>query len=419
MSAFQLFSVWSVVSGPVASSGLRISSLTPVATKLRLALLLAVLPMNASAASYYVVTDGKAGNDGSQEKPFPSVEAALAKVGGGQTIILKPGIYRGPMLIDKAYAGTKAHPTVIKSELKWKAVIAGAPYHVIDNLADWVVVDGFEVLGARYVGIKMEADHDTVANCWVHNNSLGGVAMHNRAGGLIENNLVEFNGSHVQFHHGIYADGDGLSIRGNIVRHNAGFGLHLYPSLRNSVIACNLVYGHASKPGIIVVCPDGGGRNVIVNNTVAENDGALAIWHGNGEVVVNNILLAGRNAISLAQQTTNVLVDYNLCTQTEDRQGAHAITGDPKFVDAGRGVFWLKPESAAIGKGTPEYAPATDFWGRPVAKDRPPDVGAFAFVPALATEQARVGWYYNWAYRFAPASGRDMPDLWALPTWKP
>ena len=53
--------------------------------------------------------------------------------------------------------------------------------------------------------------------------------------------------------------------------------------------------------------------------------------------------------------------------------------------------------------------PATDFWGRPVAKDKPPALGAFAFVPFLATEQARVGWYYNWAYRFAPASGLVCP----------
>ncbi|MGD0090884.1 MAG: hypothetical protein ABSE73_13280 [Planctomycetota bacterium] len=69
-------------------------------------------------------------------------------------------------------------------------------------------------------------------------------------------------------------------------------------------------------------------------------------------------------------------------------------------------------------QGTPEHAPATDFWGRPAAKDRPPDLGAFWFVPVLATEQARAGWHHNWAYRFAPDAGQDMPDLWALPAGK-
>lgn len=62
-----------------------------------------------------------------------------------------------------------------------------------------------------------------------------GIAMHNQKGGVIENNLIEFNGGHVQFDHGVYADGDELTVQGNIVRHNASYGLHLYPD-RKSVV---------------------------------------------------------------------------------------------------------------------------------------------------------------------------------------
>jgi hypothetical protein len=97
----------------------------------------------------------------------------------------------------------------------------------------WLTVDGFEVLGARYDGIKLNGDHNVVRNCWVHHNTQMGIAMHHVLNGTIENNLIEFNGCHVQFDHGVYADGDGLTVRGNIVRHNAAFGLHLYPSLRD------------------------------------------------------------------------------------------------------------------------------------------------------------------------------------------
>ena len=84
----------------------------------------------AAAATGYVATDGKAENDGSRAKPWPSVEHALSRLGGGHTILVSPGVYRGPIQIAKQFAGTRERPTVIQSEVKWKAVIMGAD-HVV------------------------------------------------------------------------------------------------------------------------------------------------------------------------------------------------------------------------------------------------------------------------------------------------
>jgi Right handed beta helix region len=75
---------------------------------------------------------------------------------------------------------------------------------------------------------------------------------------VIENNLIEYNGQHPHLHHGVYADSDGLILRNNIVRNNAGFGLHCYPAVKNAVIANNLVHGHHGEPGILIACPTGG-----------------------------------------------------------------------------------------------------------------------------------------------------------------
>ena len=385
-----------------------------------LTILLALTAIAAEAGTYYVATDGKPENDGSAGKPWPSVEYALSKVGGGHTIVLKPGVYRGPLQIAKQYAGTEAQPTVIKAEVKWQAVILGAEYHVVYTAdgCDWVVIDGFEVMGGRYDGVKISGDHSVVRNCWVHNNKAMGIAMHNRKGGTIENNLIEFNGDHVQFDHGVYADGEGLTVRGNVVRHNASFGLHLYPSIKNARIENNLVFGQVRRRGIIVSCPEGGGKNTIVNNTVVDAH-PLTLWNGNGEVVGNNILVAdGPEAISFGEGTQQVVVDYNLCVPKSPRQGPHGLTGDPRFVDPARGVFWLGQGSPAIGKGSPQHAPTMDFWGRPRAKDKAPDLGAFAFQPALTREQARAGWDHGWAYhRHGPKA--VLPDPWAVPPSKP
>jgi hypothetical protein len=92
--------------------------------------------------------DGRAENEGTLARPWPSVEYALLQVGGGHTIIVRPGIYRGPIEIGGGFAGTAERPTVVQSEVKWRAVIIGAEYHVISNADDcnWVIIDGFEVM---------------------------------------------------------------------------------------------------------------------------------------------------------------------------------------------------------------------------------------------------------------------------------
>ena len=383
--------------------------------QIRVHLLLLSMAIAAPAANFYVATDGKIENDGSRAKPWPSVEHALSQVGGGHTIIVKPGLYRGPIQIAKQFAGTRERPTVLQSEVKWKAIIIGAEYHAVStgDGCDWVTIDGFEVLGARHDGVKLNGHHSVVRNCWVHNNQAMGVAMHNKRGGLIENNLIEFNGTHIQFDHGVYADGEELTVRGNIVRHNASFALHLYPSIKNSRIENNLIYGQVRRRGIIVSCPTGGGKNVIVNNTVIEQL-PFTLWAGNGEIIANNILVSESedDVLSLTEGTTNTLADYNLCLPKSARQGPHGVTGNPMFVDAGKGLFWLRAESPARRQGSPEHAPATDFWGRPRAKGQPPDLGAMPFASELLRPEVRGRFEYNWAYY---RHGGTLPDLWALP----
>ena len=93
--------------------------------------------------------------------------------------------------------------------MKWKAVVnggEGAAINVVD--CPGIVIDGFEVSGARGEGISMNTDLGTVRNCWVHNNDHMGVSSHGHRGVRIEANLIEFNGCNIQFHHGVYADGE-------------------------------------------------------------------------------------------------------------------------------------------------------------------------------------------------------------------
>ncbi len=241
-----------------------------------------------------------------------------------------------------------------------------------------------------------------------------GISSHDHRNVTIEANLIEFNGCNIQFHHGVYASGEGLTVRRNVVRHNSGYGLHLYPAIESSVVSGNVVYGHANHSGIILACPEGGGRNVIVNNTVAGGETCIDIWRGDGEKVVNNILVARRRVLSLSEDTRNLIADYNLCQPDLEHQGPHSMVADPLFVAPGYGVLWLGQNSPAIGAGTPEYVPETDFWGRPLPPDKAPDLGAFAFDPSLTMETVDRGWH-GYPYRFATRGEWELRDPWKLP----
>src|SRR5438046_2273161 len=111
-------------------------------------LLLAVTAARSSAATYFVATDGKAEGDGSAARPWPSVALALSRIGGGNTIVVNPGLYQGPFQIRNYPAPPDGPPTLIQSAEKWKAVVNGGQEEAI-NVVDCpgIILDGFEVVG--------------------------------------------------------------------------------------------------------------------------------------------------------------------------------------------------------------------------------------------------------------------------------
>lgn len=96
-------------------------------------------------------------------------------------------------------------------------------------------------------------------------------------------------------------------------------------------------------------------------------------------------------------------------------QASHAVIGDPRFVDADRGAYWLRAGSPAIGAGDRASADDADFWGRLTAPGAPVDLGCFSYLPALTELSARSHWHLGYAYQFTPTDGHAVPDLWTLP----
>jgi pectate disaccharide-lyase len=388
----------------------------------RVAIALLSIFLSASAVhaeTYYISPAGKPTNDGSRGKPWPSLEFALGKAGGGNTFVFLPGVYPGPITVPDAFAGTEKSPTVIKSDEKWKAVIVGSMTKGISvgDHCQWTVVDGFEILGAREEGIKSDADHTIIRNCWIHNNTSMGIGAHHAKDLTIEDNLIEFNGCHIQFDHGIYAGGDGLVIHGNIVRHNAAFGIHLYPAVTNSRIYQNLIYGQEHHAALLVVCPKGdAGTNQIYQNTLVGKSTALELWNANGTLVANNIFTAeSGDPVSLLHGTKKINADYNLSWPKSALAETHGLIADPQFLKPSQGIFWLKSTSPAIAKGTADTAAHADFWSHPAPAGTAPDLGAFAYTPWLLDPKSRTSWIHGWPYGYPPDGPEPLPDLWTIP----
>jgi parallel beta-helix repeat protein len=389
-----------------------------------------------TAAEYWISADGPASGIGSQTEPFPSIRKALEKVGGGHTFIFKPGYYNeGQINIWPQYSGSPEHPTILKSQEKYGAILHGSTCHniYVKENTNWVIIDGFVSSGADSTGIKSNGNYTVIRNCWILNNAQG-IEAHSVKGSVIENNLIEFNGRHIQFDHGIYADGDSLIIRNNIIRFNSGFGLHLYSSISNSRIENNLVYGN-NRPGIGVFGDGDIGKNIIINNTVVRNGSGIYLNKAKSDVVYNNIVVENISTWRWDNETSanivaedivvdnpvdpnSLKIDYNICSVKSKYCGSHTILGNPLFLRKMKGLFYLNLNSPAIGSGSSDYFAKRDFFGNE-RNVKAIDMGCFAFDKALLDQGYRKEWYLEWPYHYRDKNAVSrIPDLWKPPETK-
>jgi len=219
---------------------------------------------------------------------------------------------------------------------------------------------------------------------------------HGGAGILMEANLIFNNGTRAT-DHGIYCPADELTSRGNIIFHNAGYGIHSYSSPKRQRIIQNICFGNRVC-GIILA----GSENQLLHNVCVDNGIGIVYFRGGctDNVVRNNILFhedRSRGSINIDagslpgfQSDFNIVVDrfspddgdqvMSLSRwQSTTGLDRHSIVATPQrvFVSPDASDFRLKDDSPAIDAADPSVAPPHDLEGRPRPVGSRPDIGAF------------------------------------------
>jgi parallel beta-helix repeat protein len=190
---------------------------------------------------------------------------------------------------------------------------------------------------------------------------------------------------------GAITDGEGIIV--DSTRNSAYQStIPIAPYTGRTLIANNVIYTNGSS-AIEVFQSD----HVDVVNNSSYQDIITPILTGRGEMnineatdvnVFNNIFYsaAGENPVTVCCNATQIDLDYNIYFGGSNYQGTvsgpHDLTADPLYLDpadANRLIVNLavSPASPAVGSGTSNLAPATDFNGKPRPGSKGYDRGAY------------------------------------------
>lgn len=338
----------------------------------------------ATGTTRWVAPTGDDAADGSTAKPLRTIARALDLAGPGDVIYVRAGTYVESLVIGKS--GREGLPLVLScapGELGRVKITPPAEYvrqnpsgavirlHTAQHV--WInglVVEGplgrpeappAETYGANGITFAGRAGLGCrVSNCVVYGNVHCGIKEmgHGGTGILLAANVIFNNGTR-STDHGIYCPADELTIEGNVIFDNAGFGIHSYSHPRRQLISRNVCLGN-KVAGIILA----GSENRVFYNVCAYNGIGMFYFRSGctGNIVKNNIFAFNHsdcgwdNAGGKDTGPANNEDDHNCYYPGQPSPqigaGQHELLADPRFVDSRHGDFRLQADSPCRAKAT-------------------------------------------------------------------
>jgi len=349
--------------------------------------------------AYFVAPNGSDTADGSETRPWATIQHAADSVGPGAIVHVTPGDY--PQAIVSGASGTAEARIRFISDTTWGARIvatAGPTSIAWDNRGDYVDIVGFDITGDGYIGILNRGSYVRISKNQVHDIPAPGCTSNGGAGidngnysahdSGITGNLVHDIGDPAapcSGVHGIYHSNLRGAIQNNIVYRVVGYGIHLWHAANAVTIANNLVMRTGSG-GIIIGAGDSRGGvtvdNCTVSNNIVVHNRALDPYYSSvgirqyGSVGTNNRYL------------NNLLFDNDVNFMNQSTTGGIPNTGTvlayPKFLNDqpdGTGDYHLNAGSPAIDAGTGDGAPLEDFDGGSRPQGIGWDIGPYEWRP--------------------------------------
>jgi serralysin len=260
--------------------------------------------------NFHVATNGSDANDGSSAaQAYATVDVAVSRADlrGGDCINVAPGTYTETVVL--AHGGSAASATgyvVLRSSVPLGAKLrppSGA-YSTVNLMADYLVVDGFDVQGGPGSAIDgcIESPsgrhHLAVLNNVAHDAGLSGISMCEGDYFHVEGNVVARNSGT-----SIY-QGSGISIYQARANSDAASGFHIV--VRNNIAYANIIglacdRCHTDGNGIIVDDFRNAGNTtgpwagvvypyatLVENNLVFGNGGKGLLVYSSDHVTVRN-----------------------------------------------------------------------------------------------------------------------------------
>ena len=330
--------------------------------------------------AFFVSPSGSDSNNGAQSSPWKTLGKAMSALGAGQTAYLRAGTYEEAIsgscgtsfntLTWKGNGSSSAPITILGYPGEEKQAIVKARLQLEGSwlkLGNMVIEhnnaydgDTAACVGSRAIGIG--GSDIEVSGLEIRNIGETGVLFHTSSlrGKALRNYIHDVGRENTNQDHGFYVQGSGHLIVNNVVvRPRGGYGIHLYSSPSNVIVAQNTVIGSKVRSGIII---DTTGTNIIVVNNITANNanyGILARKCASGCVYDNNLAYGNSSGATSGSGITNTL------------------TGNPLFVNASADNYRLQSGSPAIGAAVASYSytPDLDSIIRPVGTG--PDLGAF------------------------------------------
>jgi hypothetical protein len=238
-------------------------------------------PRVATAATYYVATNGSDANPGSQSQPFQTIDKGVSMLKAGDTLYLRQGTYVNQPI---GYPSSQLLPSgtswdnaiTIASAPNETATLQGANGITLLYDEHYIIFDRI-VLDGNGIFVDCDVHHIRFQNGEVKNPNPGGMLVM----GCGSNFEVLKSKIHNAAMYGFYWFGRDSVFDSNEVYDNAGYAYHIFlagsTNVSNNTVSNNTIHGNGFKGG-----PGGSGSLLISSGSNNKADNNIVSGNANG-----------------------------------------------------------------------------------------------------------------------------------------